>query len=78
MRRNRSSSFTFPDFSFRRLLMQARAARGSPTLNNNGNRCDIEKGASSTSKSEKSSTSVSSNNKVRVICGLYNDYVLLH
>jgi hypothetical protein len=61
MRRNRSS-FTFPDFSLRRLLMQARAARGSPTLN--VNRCDIEKGGGSTSKSEKSSTSASSN-KVR-------------
>lgn len=57
MRRNRSS-FTFPDFSLRRFLLQARAARGSPTL---GNRCDIEKAASSTSKGEKSSSSTSSN-----------------
>ena len=57
MRRNRSS-FTFPDFSLRRFLLQARAARGSPTL---GNRCDIEKGGSSTSKGEKSSSSTSSN-----------------
>ena len=62
MRRNRSS-FTFPDFSLRRLLLQARAARGSPSIN--GNRCDIEKGASGTSKSEKSSTSTSTTNKVR-------------
>lgn len=61
MRRNRSS-FSFPDFSLRRLLLQgARAARGSPTL---GNRCDIEKGTSSSSKGEKSS---SSSNKVSCI-----------
>ncbi|KAG5669850.1 hypothetical protein PVAND_000141 [Polypedilum vanderplanki] len=59
MRRNRSS-FTFPDFSLRRLLLQARAARGSPTL---GNRCgDIEKGAGSTSKGEKSSSTSSKHN----------------
>lgn len=59
MRRNRSS-FSFPDFSLRRLLLQgARAARGSPTL---GNRCDIEKGTSSSSKTEKSSSTTS--NKV--------------
>lgn len=56
MRRNRSS-FTFPDFSLRRLLLQARAARGSPTL---GNRCDIEKGASSSSKADKSNSNTSS------------------
>ncbi|CAG9806523.1 unnamed protein product [Chironomus riparius] len=56
MRRNRSS-FTFPDFSLRRFLLQARAVRGSPTL---GNRCDIEKAASSSSKGEKSSSSTSS------------------
>jgi hypothetical protein len=59
MRRNRSS-FSFPDFSLRRLLLQgARVARGSPTL---GNRCDIEKGTSSSSKGEK--TSSTSSNKV--------------
>lgn len=61
MRRNRSS-FSFPDFSLRRLLLQgARAARGSPTL---GNRCDIEKGTSTSSKGEK--TSSTSSNKVSV------------
>lgn len=59
MRRNRSS-FSFPDFSLRRLLLQgARAARGSPTL---GNRCDLEKGPSSSSKGEKASST--SSNKV--------------
>lgn len=62
MRRNRSS-FSFPDFSLRRLLLQgARAARGSPTL---GNRCDIEKGPSSSSKGEKSTSTSSS--KVSVV-----------
>lgn len=56
MRRNRSS-FSFPDFSLRRLLLQgARAARGSPTL---GSRCDIEKGTSSSSKGEKASSTTS-------------------
>lgn len=66
MRRNRSS-FSFPDFNLRRLLLQgARAARGSPPL---GNRCDIEKAASSSTKVEKSS---SSTNKVSLII-LQND-----
>ncbi|CRL05268.1 CLUMA_CG018058, isoform A [Clunio marinus] len=56
MRRNRSS-FSFPDFSLRRLLLHgARAARGSPTL---GSRCDIEKGTGSSSKGEKSSSTPS-------------------
>lgn len=60
MRRSSRSSFSFPDFSLRRLLLQgARAARGSPPL---GPRlCDIEKG---NSKHEKSHAS-SSHSKVR-------------
>ncbi|CAO1433764.1 unnamed protein product [Diamesa tonsa] len=63
MRRNRTS-FSFPDFSLRRLLLQgARAARGSPPLST---RCDVEKGTNnnnnSGSKNEKLSTS-SSNQK---------------
>lgn len=60
MHRNRSS-FSFPDFSLRRLLLQARAARGSQ--NQNGNRCDVEKGSSSSSKNEKSVSS----NKVKIL-----------
>lgn len=44
MRRSSRNSFSFPDFSLRRLLLQgARAARGSPPL---GPRlCDVEKGS---------------------------------
>lgn len=64
MRRNRTS-FSFPDFSLRRLLLQgARAARGSPPLST---RCDVEKGTNNNNnsgiKNEKLSTS-SSNQKV--------------
>lgn len=67
MRRDRSS-FSFADFNLRRLLLHgARAARGSPPLSN---RCDIEKGASSSSKAEKSS---SSNSKVS--CGKLNENI---
>lgn len=45
MRRSSRNTFSFPDFSLRRLLLQgARAARGSPPL---GSRlCDAEKGNS--------------------------------
>lgn len=66
MRRNRSS-FSFPEFSLRRLLLHGtRAARGSPTL---GNRCDIEKGTGSSSKGEKPSTTPA--NKVRATASIF-------
>ena len=66
MRRSGRSSFNFPDFSLRRLLLHgARAARGSPTLSS---RCDVEKGLNNNIvKHDKATTSSShgSSNKVR-------------
>jgi hypothetical protein len=68
MRRNRSS-FSFPDFNLRRLLLQgARAARGSPPL---GNRCDIEKAPSSSTKVEKSSSSTNKVSHKKIIKMLF-------
>lgn len=66
MRRSSRNTFSFPDFSLRRLLLQgARAARGSPPL---GSRlCDAEKGNSkhAASSSTKVRNFLLSHNNIR-------------
>lgn len=60
MRRSSRNTFSFPDFSLRRLLLQgARAARGSPPLSTRI--CDVEKGSKSNGSS---GSNTSGNNKV--------------
>jgi E3 ubiquitin-protein ligase RNF19A len=70
MRRSSRTTFSFPDFSLRRLLLQgARVARGSPPL---GQRlCDVEKGNGKNDKNSASSSSGATNKVsfyIRLLC----------